>query len=143
MTLLINKNQFYRLMRFAVVGAFNTILDLTILNLLVYLFIVNDPLVFSICKGVSFIIAVVNSFFMNKYFTFNKKITSKKDFYMFFVISIIGLFINILISSIMFYLLGLYPNIISIHFIATISGIIGAMFTMIINYISYSYFVFK
>ena len=139
----INKTIIYRLIRFSIVGVFNTLLDLGILNLLIYLFDVVDPFIFSICKGVSFFLAIINSYFMNKYFTFNKKEKSPKEFYLFITISIISLFINMVISSVAFYLFGLYPQIISIHIIATLSAMLGAMFSMIINYISYSYFVFK
>ena len=139
----INKTLIYKLVRFSFVGVFNTLLDLAILNLLVYLFNVVDPFAFLVCKGISFSLAVVNSYFMNKYFTFAKKEKSQKEFYLFVLISIISLFINTIISSYSFYLLGLYPQVISIHMIATISAIIGAMFSMVINYISYSYFVFK
>jgi putative flippase GtrA len=130
-------------MRFVIVGVLNTAIDLLVLNFLVYILKVDNPFIFSIIKGISFSVAVINSYFMNKYFTFAKKETKNKDFYMFIIISLIGLFINIIISSTSFYLLGLYPNIISINLIATISGVIGAMFTMVFNYVSYSYFVFK
>ena len=139
----INKTTLHKFVRFSLVGIFNTLLDLGILNLLIYLFNVVDPFAFSICKGISFFLAAMNSYYMNKYFTFAKKQKSKKEFYLFILVSIISLFINMFISSLFFYLLGLYPQIISIHMIATISAIIGAMFSTIINYISYSYFVFK
>lgn len=143
MKLQINKERVYQFMRFGIVGVFNTILDLAILNLLVYLFTVKDPMVFAFCKGASFFIALINSYFMNKYFTFAKKQRSTKEFYLFIIVSLVGLIINIGISSLLFYLLGLYPYIFSVYLIATVSGIIGALFSMITNYISYSYFVFK
>lgn len=143
MTILVSKTKIYQFMRFAFVGVVNTVLDLVVLNLLVYIFDVHNPFIFSICKGVSFSIAVVNSYFMNKYFTFNKKETENKDFYLFIIISLIGLVINIVISSLLFYLLGLYSSYISVNLIATISAIIGSSVTMLVNYFGYSYFVFK
>ncbi len=140
---LFNKVKIYQLFRFGIVGVFNTVLDLAILNLLVYLFTVKSPIIFAVCKGLSFSIALINSYFMNKYFTFIKKEKSKNEFYLFILISIISLFINMFISSIFFYILNLYPQIISVHVIATASAIVGVMFSMIINYVGYSYFVFK
>jgi len=140
---LINKAIIYRLSRFLVVGILNTLIDLSVLNLLVFILNVSNPFIFSICKGFSFMIAVINSYFMNKYFTFRKKDLQNKNFYLFVIISVIGLIINIIISGILFYLLGVYSNIIPFNLIATVSGIIGAIFSMIINYICYSYFVFK
>ena len=139
----INKKLILKLIRFSFVGVFNTLLDLGILNLLIYLFNVVTPLAFSICKGISFSLAIINSYFMNKYFTFIKKEKSRKEFYSFVLVSIIGLFINMVVSSFLFYLIGLSPQPISIHVIATLAAIIGAIFSMIINYIGYSYFVFK
>lgn len=143
MTLTVSRIKIYQFIRFAFVGVINTVLDLIVLNALVYIFKVDNPFVFSICKALSFAIAVTNSYFMNKYFTFAKKQSSGKDFYLFIIISLIGLVINISISSAAFYLLGLYPNIVSVNLIATISGAVGAVFSMVINYLCYSYFVFK
>ncbi|MEI7810086.1 MAG: GtrA family protein [bacterium] len=139
----LNKKTLYVFLRFAIVGVINTALDLMVLNLLVYFFAVTNALIFSICKGVSFAFALVNSYFMNKYFTFAKKETTAKNFYIFVLLSLIGLFVNMFVSSVTFYLLSQYSFNISVNLIATISGIVGAMFSMVINYISYSLFVFK
>jgi putative flippase GtrA len=140
---LVNKIKIYRFIRFAIVGLINTLVDLVILNVLISVFNVVDPFIFSLCKGVSFIIALVNSYFMNKYFTFDKKQKSQKEFYLFVLVSLIGLLINMIISGLSFYLLGLLSYPISTHVLATASGIVGAIFSMLINYISYSRFVFK
>ena len=100
MILSINKKTLYRFIRFGIVGVINTVLDLAILNFLVYLFKVENSYVFSLCKGLSFVFAVVNSYYMNKYFTFSKKNTTKKDFGLFILISLIGLVVNILVCNI-------------------------------------------
>jgi putative flippase GtrA len=143
MILKISNKKIYEFIRFGTVGVVNTVLDLAVLNFLVYIFSVENSLIFSICKGISFIVAVINSYFMNKYFTFTKKETTNKSFYLFVIISLVGLVVNIVISSVSFYFLKLYPGAISINLIATVSGIIGALFSTFINYFSYSYFVFK
>lgn len=140
---LINKSVIYKFSRFFLVGVLNTLIDLLVLNLLVYILNVSNPYIFALCKGFSFMIAVINSYFMNKYFTFRKKDLQNKNFYLFVIISVVGLIINIVISGLSFYLLGIYSNIIPFNLIATVSGIMGAIFSMIINYICYSYFVFK
>jgi putative flippase GtrA len=143
MKILFNKITRYKFTRFVIVGGFNTLLDLVVLNLLISIFNVMDPFIFSICKGVSFVAALINSYFMNKYFTFSQRQKSPKEFYLFVLVSVIGLLINIAVSSLSFYLIGFYSHSVSTHFMATASGIIGALFSMVINYISYSYFVFK
>jgi len=143
MILLVNKIKIYQFIRFVIVGIFNTILDLVVLNLLVYIFSISDPLSFSICKGVSFIVALVNSYFMNKYFTFAQKETTNKNFYVFVIFSLVGLIVNISISSLTFYLLGFYSSTLSIALVTTLSGMTGSAFGMLINYFNYSFFVFK
>ena len=143
MKLQINKNTIYQFIRFVIVGGINTILDLAVLNLLVYIFAVTNPFIFSVCKGISFMVAVTNSYFMNKYFTFAKKETINKDYYLFILISVVGLVINILISSFVFYLFSLSSGSMSVNIIATVAGIVGSMFSMVINYFCYSSFVFK
>ena len=140
---LVNKIKIQRFIRFAIVGGVNTLVDLVVLNVLISVFNVVNPFIFSICKGVSFMVALTNSYFMNKYFTFAQKQKSKKEFYLFVLVSLVGLLINIIISGLSFYLLGLFSYPISTHVIATASGIVGAIFSMFINYISYSIFVFK
>jgi putative flippase GtrA len=139
----INKSNISRFARFAIVGGVNTAVDLGVLNLLIALFGVANPFIFSIYKGISFVCAVVNSYFMNKYFTFGHRQNSRKIFYVFVFFSLIGFVINVTISSVVFYVLGFYSHIFSDHIIATISGIIGNIFGLAINYINYSYFVFK
>jgi len=72
----VSRSKIYQFIRFVFVGGINTVLDLAVLNLLVYVFAVTNPFIFSVCKGISFIVAVTNSYFMNKYFTFAKKETT-------------------------------------------------------------------
>jgi putative flippase GtrA len=141
--MLLNRVNIYRFIRFGIVGGINTLLDLIVLNSLVYILSVTNPFVFSICKGISFFLALINSYFMNKYFTFAKKESKKNDFYKFIFFSLIGFIVNILASSFSFYLLTSYSNIFSVYVIVTLSGIIGALFSLTVNYFSYSYFIFK
>ncbi len=141
--LLINKILSYRFIRFAIVGVLNTILDLAVLNILVHLFHVETPSAFSICKGISFSVAVVNSYFMNKYFAFNQRESRGGEFYKFVMLSIVGLFVNISVASLAFYALGLYPQVFPPYIITSLSGIIGAGGSFMVNYFFYSYFVFK
>ncbi len=143
MTLSINKKIIFKIIRFGLVGVFNTIFDIAVLNGLISLFGISDPFIFSVYKGISFGFALVASYFLNTYFTFNLKHTSQKGFFIFLFFGLIGFIVNIVLSSIAFYILSMYSNVLSIHLIATISAIVGAIFGAVINYINYSYFVFK
>jgi putative flippase GtrA len=143
MQILLNKTLSYRFIRFAIVGVLNTVLDLAILNLLVHFFHVTTPVVFSVCKGVSFLVAVTNSYFMNKHFAFNQKESKEGEFSKFFVLSIVGLGINISVASFVFYVLGQHSSILPPYLITSLSGIMGGMASFILNYFNYAYFVFK
>jgi putative flippase GtrA len=143
MKLPINKKTFFKMMRFGLVGVFNTGLDLAVLNLLIYLFGVSDPFMFSIYKGISFVCALTSSYFLNKYFTFKVDQSSKRVFLIFVFFSLIGFIANVILSSFVFYILSLYNDVLSVHLIATISAAVGALLSAILNYFNYSYFVFK
>ena len=139
----INKQTLLRLVRFGFVGAFNTVFDLAVLNFLIYIFGEPTAFVFSIYKGISFLCALICSYFLNKHFTFKKNTTSKKTFLVFVFFSLIGFVANVVLSSFVYYILLFYSDTLSIPVIASISAIVGSLASAILNYITYSYFVFK
>lgn len=59
--------------KFFVVGLSNTFLDLGVLNFLILATDITQGIYFSAFKGISFVCAVINSFFWNKYWTFQKQ----------------------------------------------------------------------
>lgn len=148
----------WQLAKFIVTGVLNTVVDLGALALITFLFKnylnINskDSLLalgaatitfYSLYKGFSFILANINSYYWNKYWTFQK--TSEKtakELTQFFTVSIIGLAINIVTAS---YVFG------SIHALAGLNsdqwGLIGAAFGSIAglawNFIGYKIWVFK
>lgn len=78
--------------KFAIVGILNTLIDVVIVNILV-LNLGLDPVISNIV-GVS--VAVVNSYAMNKYWTFGdkKKEHLAEQFGLFVLLSLVGLAIN-------------------------------------------------
>jgi putative flippase GtrA len=132
-----------KFIRFALVGVVNTLIDLGILNLLIFIFGVVQPLSFSIFKGISFVCALVNSYFMNKNFTFESKENSPKTFSLFVFYSLIGFLVNVASSSFMFSFLEGSQLDLNTHILATISGIFGTVLGLAVNYISYNFLVFK
>lgn len=124
--------------RFAVVGAANTFIDFGILFFLVALGLDKIPANY-ISTGVSFIF----SFFVNKSFTF--KSTSgnvKKQFILFIVITIIGLWI---IQPLI--IAGISNALANTHWLAAIilfvAKLIATVASLIWNYFLYSRIVFK
>ena len=61
---------FYQLSKFFLVGGMNVLVDLGILNLLIFASGIAAGLWYSVFKGISFLVAATNSYFWNKHWTF-------------------------------------------------------------------------
>ena len=130
--------------KFALVGVLNTLVDLGILNLLIWTSGISVGLEFSIFKGLSFIVAVVNSYFWNKFWTFEKKetVSASKEFSQFFVVALIGFGINVGIASLVVNVVG--PQFgLSKEIWANFGAIIATSFGMAWNFLGYKFIVFK
>ncbi|TSD02076.1 MAG: hypothetical protein Athens071424_200 [Parcubacteria group bacterium Athens0714_24] len=90
----------YQLAKFVLVGGLNFLIDISVLSFFVFTTGVVSGLMQSGFKGISFLVAVINSYFWNKHWTFKKTNNKKssKEFLQFFVVSIIGLTINIIVD---------------------------------------------
>ena len=78
--------------RFCVVGTLGAIIDIGGLYVLVEFF----GIYYLLAAAISFIFAVINSYFLNKYWTFqNKNNQHAKQFIIFLLVSVIGLLINL------------------------------------------------
>lgn len=124
--------------RFAIVGIANTVLDFGILFLLVALGLDKIP-----ANYISTGIAFVFSFFVNKSFTFKSKGGNiKKQFVIFIVISIVGLWViqPLIITAITATLANTGWASVIILFVAKI---IATIASLIWNYVFYSRYVFK
>ena len=124
--------------RFGIVGAGNTAFDFAVLFLLVFIGV--DKIVANyISTGVAFIL----SFFVNKSFTFKSKGGNvKKQFALFIIITIIGLWViqPLVIAGITAVLASSSLNDSIILFIAKI---VATVASLIWNYLFYSRLVFK
>jgi len=130
--------------KFATVGISNTLIDWGALNLQILLTGITAGLFYPVFKGVSFLIAIINSFLWNKFWTF-KKIKVEKtgtEFLQFLIISAIGLVINVGIASLAVNLIGPQAGI-SPKIWATVGALIATMFSMVWNFLGYKFIVFK
>ena len=64
---------FRQVFRFALVGGTNTLIDVVMLNVLLWQFPTNNVLVLVIYNSVAYSSGAVTSFFLNKYWTFGHK----------------------------------------------------------------------
>lgn len=129
--------------KFAIVGVINTLVDFTVLNFLIWLFKIYSGWQILFLNSISFACAVINSYFLNRYWTFSEE--KEKVFFKFvnfFLISLIG----VLINSGIVYLGTIFLNP-GFDFSAVIWINIVKFFavavSLIWNFIGYKIFVFK
>ena len=146
MFLLSKKNKsFLQIGKFALVGGVNFLLDLGVLNLLIFLTSIASGPFYSVFKGISFIIAVINSYLLNKFWTFSDQKQNKKvgkEFLSFIVVSLIGLFINNIIASFLVNFVGPQAGL-SENLWASIGAIVASFVGMFWNFVGYKFIVFK
>lgn len=91
-----------RIVRFAAVGFVNTLIDFSIFNLLLALFAVTGGRGLLLCNAMAFLAASLNSYFLNRKWTFAQKdAATLRQFLMFFTLTAGGLLVN----SVVLYLL--------------------------------------
>ncbi len=93
---------FKQILRFAVVGVINTGLDLVVLNVLIAITHQGkNGVYYSVYNGIAFLVALTNSYFMNKHWTFAGQGTSNKavEVSEFVIVSLIGFVINVAVAS--------------------------------------------
>jgi len=130
--------------KFVTVGISNTLIDWGVLNLQILLTGITAGLFYPVFKGVSFLVAIINSFLWNKFWTFKKGETEKTgtEFLQFLIISAVGFGINVGIASLVVNLIGPQAGI-SPKVWATVGALIATMFSMIWNFLGYKFIVFK
>ena len=139
-----------QLAKFSLVGALNTFVDLGVLNLLIIISNVAVGFTFLAFKGASFIVAVINSYFWNKFWTFKSQAVAtaepnKKtgvEFIQFLVVSVIGLFINVGIAGLVVNIVGPLGGL-DIRVWANVGAITATAAALIWNFLGYKYLVFK
>ena len=144
----------WQLAKFIVIGVLNTVVDLGFLSLLSFMmksyFDIDSKDAFllgvtfySLYKGLSFIVANVNSYYWNKYWTFqgNDKKTSS-EIIQFFIVSLIGFFINIATASYVFGSINPIGGLNSDQW-GLIGAAVGSIAGLLWNFVGYKLWVFK
>lgn len=134
----------FQLAKFVLVGALNTFVDLGILNLLMFIFAVSTGWLYSIFKAISFICSVVNSYFWNKFWTYEQKETKVggKEFGKFFLVAGTGFLLNVGIAS--FAVNIIRPQFgLSKEIWANVGAFIAIICVFMWNFLGYKFLVFK
>jgi len=134
----------FQLAKFLLIGTMTALVDLTILNLLIFSFGTAVGVSFTIFKIISFLIAFSSKYFGDKFwaFTDDKMIGIGKQIGMFFAVTLIGLLINVVVASLIVNWVG--PQFgLSSKLWANIAGITASLTTILWNFPAYKYLVFK
>ena len=137
--------------KFFLVGIMNTLVDLIILNGETILSGVRQGSGYAIQKGVSFLVAVTFSYFLNKNWTFgdSSKQEQGKKFSQFIFVSLIGMAINITVATVaVTYLKPVVNSMLHLSFLTdqlwvSLGALCGTAIGLIWNFIGYKFWVFK
>lgn len=129
--------------KFFLVGTLNTFIDLAVLNFFIWISGIFKGPFYVLFKAISFLAAVTNSYFWNKYWTFEKREKPKKEeFLKFLVVTTIGLGINVGVASFVVNVIG--PQFgINEKIWASAGAIIAAFFAFLWNFSASKFIVFK
>ncbi len=129
--------------KFAAVGTLNTLLDLGILNLLMFLTGSYSGLPYVGFKSASFIVATTNSYFWNKLWTFQSKMpVTLAEYLRFGMFTLVGTLINVSVASVVVNVIGV-PTGMDPKLWANLGALIAVLAAFIWNFLSYRNFVFK
>ena len=130
--------------KFITIGLSNTAIDFGILNLLIFLTEVERGSLYSLFKAFSFLVAVTNSYFWNKFWTFESSNTkgTGKEFFQFVTISGIGFGVNVIAASLVVNVIGPVGEI-SPRLWANIGAFAAIVITVFWNFLGYKFIVFK
>jgi putative flippase GtrA len=124
------KKSIKQFVKFSFVGGINTIIDAGIFFLLIKFMFLN----YLIANVIAFFVAVTNSFFLNRSFTFKIKEKKKFDYHKFFVVSLVGLLISEVVLFVSVNEFSLNPMF---------GKFIAIVFTVVWNFFGTRNFVFK
>lgn len=131
--------------KFGIVGGINTAIDFGVLKALLMVTGITSGFELAVLNAISFSVAVVNSYFMNKRWTFEDKTRDPNEsfkFSQFFVVSVIGLGVN---SGIVY----AFATFISPQFGISAQNwvLVGKLFatgaSLVWNFVGYKLFVFR
>jgi putative flippase GtrA len=132
------------LRRFSVVGLINTAVDLAVLNALIFLtHMGRNGIWFSIFKAISFLVAVLNSYFINHSWTFGRSVgeRSVSQAGQFLAVSLLGAVINV--SSASYVATFISPLHGIERYWPSIAALAGTASALIFNFLGYKHIVFS
>ena len=129
--------------KFCAVGTLNSVLGFFVLNSLINFTGISRGLYYSLFIALAFLVATTNSYFWNKFWSFQSKTsTSSFEYSGFLLASLIGLLINNGVASFLNNVIGPLDDISPIVW-ANLSALIAIAFSFMWNFTSYRLIIFK
>lgn len=129
--------------KFAAVGTLNTLLDLGVLNLLMFLTGLYSGFPFVGFKAISFLAGTTNSYFWNKLWTFQSKLpVTFSEYLRFGAFTLVGALINVGVASLIVNVIGA-PDNFNPKLWANIGALVAVLASFLWNFLSYRNVVFK
>lgn len=131
--------------KFCMISFSNLVIDFGILNLLIYYSGVAEGVLYSVFKAVSFILANVNGYAWNKFWTFQSNGAEgwMNQLIKFFAVVGVGLVINVAVASYVVAEFGGSGGSISSTVWANIGAAVSLIFTLFWNFFGLKYLVFE
>ena len=132
---------FREVLRFGLVGGVNTLVDLLVLNGLLFLFPTSSTLMLLAYNALAYSVGAVNSFLLNKYWTFgHRQRTTSRELARFATTTLLG----IGWSTVILWLAGnvLHPLIVNAALWANASKVFAIFGTVLISYLGMRLWVF-
>jgi len=129
--------------KFGIVGGLNMMVDLGILNTLMYFTHFTSGIGYVVLKSISFVFGVTNSYLWNRAWTFQstEKVTSK-EFIKFVVVNLVGFGINVGSAAFVVNVIGV-PVGIRPEVWSNVGALSSVAISMIWNFIGMKFLVFK
>lgn len=129
--------------KFGIIGGMNTAIDFSILNLLMWWTGIYSGGQIILLNIISFAVAVINSYFWNKYWTFkDKDEAGVVEFSQFIAVTLIGLAIN---SSVIYIITTFVDPMFGLNekLWANLAKVVATGLSLIWNFTGYKFIVFK
>jgi putative flippase GtrA len=129
--------------KFAAVGTLNTLLNLAVLNACIAITGIAKGLPYSGFVVIAFFVATTNSYFWNKFWTFQStQPLSAAEYGRFALFTLCGALLNVGAATLVVNVIGA-PASISANLWANVGGLAGVAVSFLWNFISYRRIVFR
>lgn len=125
----------FQLFKFAAVGCVNTLIDWSVYFIVLKMFPAESVLFYTVAKGFSYFCGIINSFFLNRFWTFRTSLHEHEGgrFVKFLLVNLVGLGMN----SVSIYIF------LSLEFKQTMALFLATAITFSFNFVLNKLWVFR